>query len=51
MQTSIRVGMFDLIESETEQGDGEVVEQTRLDNHRDVERCRTLLLEMTEEDL
>ena len=34
-----------------EEEDGDVLEQTRLDNQRDLERCRALLLEMTEEDL
>ena len=37
--------------TEKEEEDGDVLEQTRLDNQRDLERCRALLLEMTEEDL
>ena len=37
--------------TEKEEEDGDVLEQTRLDNQRDLERCRALLLEMTEVDL
>ena len=40
-----------LSRTEKEEEDADVLEQRRLDNQRDLERCRALLLEMTEEDL